>query len=72
MLWCKQAPNVDETNFDVISSYIDKYVTCSKPQDDDELLHLVCLQMHKHNKSCRKGKKTVSFWLSKTTNEKRQ
>ena len=68
LFWVKDAPKLgvagsaEDNN---VADFIDKYVTCSVPGDDDtDLLEKVTsLQTHskRHSKSCRKGNKTCRF-----------
>ena len=68
LFWVKDAPKLgvagsaEDKN---VADFIDKYVTCSVPSDDDtDLLEKVTsLQTHskRHSKSCRKGNKTCRF-----------
>ena len=57
LIWLEDAPvfGVDED----VSSFIDKMITCRKPDDDTTLLNLVNRQTHRHSHTCRKKSKSV-------------
>ena len=38
----------------IVTSFIDKIITCKKPAENAELLELVNRQIHKHSHTCRK------------------
>nr|XP_022300726.1 uncharacterized protein LOC111108932 [Crassostrea virginica] len=59
LYWVENAPKLDEDSEETICSFIDKYVTCAIPSEDDdpELRQIVLdVQQHSksHSKSCRK------------------
>ncbi|XP_030828689.1 uncharacterized protein LOC100890415 [Strongylocentrotus purpuratus] len=63
VLWIDQAPRHDDTEENV-TEFIDQYVTCELPSDDDdELMHTLVstLQRHSHSASCRKTGKSCRF-----------
>ena len=46
----------------IIVTFVDKYVTCQKPNISSEMEELVNLQMHRHAKTCKKaGHKICRF-----------
>ena len=57
LIWLEDAPvfGVDED----VSSFIDKIITCRKPDVDTTLLNMVNRQMHRHSHTCRKKSKNV-------------
>ena len=67
MVWCESAPQYGrDTNEDIIA-FISKYLTCSKPPDDDsQLQDLILLQTPCHTHACRKkSKKECRFKFPK-------
>ena len=58
LMLVKDAPKLGTSNEDEVKRFIEKYVSCSLPEDDEELRHLVeTLQIHNHSPTCRrKGK----------------
>lgn len=70
LFWCQDAPTfktadnteVDNTEF---IEYIDKYITCALPSEENEDLHnlVVSVQTHSkhHSRSCKKGSTTCRF-----------
>ena len=54
LIWIEQAPKLENNEIPEVVQFIDKYVTCSKPsQDNLEMTELVSRQMHKHTITCR-------------------
>ena len=56
--WVKDAPKLGYSNEKEVQEFIDRYITCSIPENDDTLNDLVqSLQIHNHSATCRqKGK----------------
>ena len=51
----KDAPKIGYSDDEDVKSFIDKYVSCSLPDCDEELRNLVeSLQVHRHSQSCRR------------------
>ena len=66
VLWIENAPKVDVNTDKEVVDFIDKYITCSLPNEDgDPELHEIVtnVQIHssKHSKSCRKNNKVCRF-----------
>lgn len=64
LFWVEDAPKLLEDGKQAVCDFIDKYVTCSIPLQDEELHQTVLqVQQHskKHSKSCRKGGKECRF-----------
>ena len=65
VVWVKDAPKLDEDNDDDVTEFVDNYITCEMPSEDDTELHEIVthVQMHtkNHTKSCRKTGKVMSF-----------
>ena len=57
LIWLEQAPTFGHDDDDVVTSFIDKIITCKKPDNDAELAHLVNRQIHRHCQTCRKKSK---------------
>ena len=59
ILWIEDAPKIDVNSDEEVCTFIDSLITCHKPslETDPELANLVNYQMHRHSKTCRKGKK---------------
>ena len=55
LFWIKDAPKLGYSQEDNVKLFIDKYVSCSLPDTDEELRNLVeSLQVHRHSQSCRR------------------
>ena len=62
LIWVKNAPQVKDSNAEEVSHFVDRYITCSVPDDDDELAELVkTVQKHSHSAACRKPGKSCRF-----------
>ncbi len=65
IVWVKDAPIFDMDSDDAIVQFIDKYVTCELPPEDDVELHEIVsnVQIHtkRHTKSCRKTGQVCRF-----------
>ena len=46
---------------DDVTSFIDRIITCQKPNNDPDLLDLVKRQTHRHSHTCQKIKKCVQI-----------
>ena len=57
MIWIENALAFGEDSDSILTSFIDKIITCEKPADNAELLELVNRQIHKHSHTCRKKSK---------------
>ena len=54
LLWVKNAPQINVQTDDEVCEFVQKYISCSIPDDGDEK-ELVCkLQRHSHSSYCRK------------------
>jgi hypothetical protein len=59
LIWLENAPTFGvDLDRDVVS-FIDKIITCEKPNDNPELITLVNRQVHRHSHTCRKKSKSV-------------
>uniref|UniRef100_UPI00358FEAD2 uncharacterized protein n=1 Tax=Myxine glutinosa TaxID=7769 RepID=UPI00358FEAD2 len=57
LFWVEDAPTLDKDSDEEVVSFIDQYITCEMPLNDDELHEIVnAVQKHssRHSKSCRK------------------
>lgn len=61
IFWIKDAPKYGETDVDTVTKYIDKYITCEKGNEEDDLSHLVKRQIHRHSHTCKIGNKSCRF-----------
>ena len=62
LIWIKNAPQVKDSDAKEVSQFVDKYITCCVPSDDDELADLVkTVQKHSHSSACRKPGKSCRF-----------
>ncbi len=64
LFWIEGAPQINKNTDEEVVEFIDKYVTCELPSDDDTLLDIVSsVQTHskRHSKSCRKNNTTCRF-----------
>ena len=62
LIWIQDAPQVKDSDAKEVSQFVDKYITCSVPSDDDELAELVkTVQKHSHSSACRKPGKSCRF-----------
>nr|XP_043868972.1 uncharacterized protein LOC122758736 [Solea senegalensis] len=64
LFWIENAPLIDKNTDEEVVEFIDKYVTCELPSDDDTLLDIVSsVQMHskRHSKTCKKKNTVCRF-----------
>ena len=62
LFWVKCAPQYEKSPNEEIVTFVDKYVTCQKPNISSGMEELVNLQMHRHAKTCKKaGHKICRF-----------
>ena len=59
LIWLQNAPTFGEDFDGDVVSFIDKIITCEKPNDNPDLLALVNRQVHRHSHTCRKKSKSV-------------
>ena len=62
LFWVKDAPQYEKSSDEEIVNFVDKYITCYKPDSSSEMEDLVNLQLHRHAKTCKKaGHKICRF-----------
>ena len=62
LFWVRGEPQYEKSSNEEIVSFVDKYITCQKPDSSSEMEELVNLQMHRHAKTCKKaGHKICRF-----------
>ncbi|XP_058478094.1 uncharacterized protein LOC131449268 [Solea solea] len=64
LFWVENAPLIDKNTDKEVVDFIDRYVTCELPSDDDSLLDIVSsVQMHskRHSKTCKKNNTVCRF-----------
>ena len=64
IFWIENSPQVDRQSDEDVVTFVDKYITCELPHDDEELLEIVStVQMHsrRHSKTCRKKNTVCRF-----------
>ncbi|XP_078794676.1 uncharacterized protein LOC144988280 isoform X2 [Oryzias latipes] len=69
LFWIEGAPRIGKESEEEVAAFIDKYVTCEIPQDDEVLREIVlAVQQHSrnHTKSCKKGGTKCRFNFPKT------
>ena len=55
LFWIKDSPKLGYSKEEDVKEFIDRYVSCSLPESDEELQNLVeSLQVHHHSQSCRR------------------
>ena len=54
LIWLDNAPVFGVDKDEDVVAYIDRVITCSKPESDPELQDLVNRQTHRHSHTCRK------------------
>lgn len=59
LLWCKNAPKNGENSESEVCDFIDEYITCKKPNEDESIFDLVQVQKHKHSHTCKKRNKKI-------------
>ena len=55
LIWLENAPKFHIDSDKEITAFIDKVITCHKPDENAELQNLVNRQMHRHSHTCRKN-----------------
>ncbi|XP_072572246.1 uncharacterized protein [Paramormyrops kingsleyae] len=64
LFWVEDAPKVGKDEDDEVAAFIDRFVTCEMPEDDDEMHEIICsVQQHskRHSKTCKKKGTTCRF-----------
>ncbi|XP_030019133.1 uncharacterized protein LOC115439438 [Sphaeramia orbicularis] len=64
LFWIEGAPQIYKNTDEEVAEFIDRYITCELPSDDDTLLDIVSsVQTHskRHSKSCKKNKTKCRF-----------
>ena len=62
LFWIKEVPEYEKSPNEEIAKFVDKYITCQKPENSSEMEDLVNLQTHRHAKTCKKaGHKVCRF-----------
>ncbi len=59
LFWIENAPRIDLNTDEEVVRFIDEYVTCELPSEDEKLLDIVTsVQQHSkhHSKTCKKEK----------------
>jgi hypothetical protein len=71
LIWLENAPVFGVDKDEDVIAFIDQIITCSKPENDSNLLELVNRQTYRHSHTCRKNLKwfVCRFKLSSTTYE---
>ena len=60
--WVRDAPTFESNSEEEIKHFVDQYLTCSLPLDDDHLHKLLTtVQRHTHSVACRKHGETCRF-----------
>ena len=59
LIWLENAPTFGEDFDGDVVSFIDKIITCEKPNHNPDLLALVNRQVHRHSYTCQKKSKSV-------------
>lgn len=68
IVYCKDAPIFGQDSDEDVCEYIDRFITCHKPEEESEISELVKFQTHKHTHTCKSPrKKKVSIWISETS-----
>jgi len=57
LIWLEDAPVFGRDDDHDVTSFIDKIITCKKPNNDPTLELLVKRQIHRHCQTCRKNSK---------------
>lgn len=75
LLWVENAPKIDVHGKQAVANFIDKYITCSIPDEDEdpELRKIVLdVQQHskKHSKSCKKNGAECRFNFSRPPSQR--
>lgn len=55
LFWIKDAPEYENDSVEKIVTFVDKFITCHKPNSSNEMEDIVNLQLHRHAKTCKKG-----------------
>ena len=73
LFWIENAPIIDKNTDEEVVEFIDHYVTCELPAQDETLLEIVTsVQQHskRHSKSCKKNKTVCCFNFPKPPSAK--
>ena len=58
LFWIKDAPQYEKHSNEVVT-FVDKFITCHKPDSSSKMETLVNLQMHRHAKTCKRSGNNV-------------
>ncbi len=74
LVWVEDAPKLDENTDEEVCAFVDKYISCQLPSEEDEELRKIVMevQMHRkgHSPTCKKGKKTCRFNFPRPPSER--
>lgn len=59
LFWVKGAPQYERSCNEDIVKFVDKYITCFKPNSSNEMEDLINLQTHRHAKTCKKARQKI-------------
>ena len=54
LFWIRDAPQYEKDSNEEVVAFIDKFITCHKPNSSSEMENLVNLEMHRHAKTCKR------------------
>ena len=57
IVYCKDAPIFGQDSDEDVCEYIDRFITCHKPEEESEISELVKFQTHKHTHTCKSPRK---------------
>ena len=57
VVWIEDAPKLNFNTTEEITAYVDRYLQCSK--NDENIQDLIELQIHKHSRTCRKKQNKI-------------
>ena len=61
LFWIKNAPQYEKHSNEEVVAFVDKFITCHKPDSSSEMENLVNLQMHRHAKLVRDQGTTYTY-----------
>ena len=61
LLWTENAPSINNNSSEDVEAFVDRYVFCQLPEDEDLHNLLLTVQRHTHSAACRKHGQTCRF-----------
>lgn len=61
LFWIKDAPPYEKDSNEEVVAFVDKFITCYKPNISGEMESVVTLQMHRHARTCKRSGNNIQI-----------